>query len=128
MANPATAKAFAQALDPSDVVDFYVVLSQGEHDAPVPTVLLLGEGVETYSLTLPAEAVAVGLRIVDRVGYEDRLVGNVLSLWLEVDSTMQTSPIFNGNGVTVPIEILIETTATPPRTKQRSFLVRISNQ
>lgn len=128
MANPATAKAFAQALDPSDVIDFYVVLSQGQPDAAVPTVLLLGEGVENYSLTLTPEAVAVGLRIVERAGYEDKLDGNVLTLWLEVDPAMQTSPVFNGTGVTVPIEILIETTATPPRTKQRSFLVRISNQ
>jgi hypothetical protein len=128
MANPATAKAFEQALDPSDVIDFYVVLSQGSPDAAVPTVLLLGEGVADYTLILTPEAAAVGLKIVERAGYENRLSGNVLTLWLEVDPALRGSAIFNGAGVIVAIEMLIETTATPPRIKQRSFLVRISNQ
>jgi hypothetical protein len=128
MAIPVTAKAFDQPLDPSDVVDFYVVISQGAPDATQPTVLLLGEGVADYSLALSPEATAVGLRIVERAGYENRLAGNLLTLWLEVDPDLRSSPLFNGSGVIVPIEMLIETTATPPRTKQRSFLVRIANQ
>lgn len=128
MALPATAQAFAQALDPSDVVDFYVVVSQGAPDAPTPTVLLLGEAIADYSLALTTEAAAVGLRIVDRAGYGNRLTGNVLKLWLEVEASMRGSAIFNGAGVTVAIELLIETSSNPPRTKQRSFLVRIANQ
>jgi hypothetical protein len=128
MAIPATARAFDQALDPSDVIDFYVVISQGAPEAAPPTVLLLGEAVADYALALSPEAAAVGLRIVERAGYENRLSGNLLTLWLEVDPDLRSSPLFNGTGVIVAIEMLIETTATPPRTKQRSFLVRIANQ
>lgn len=128
MPNPVTAKAFDQALDPSDVVDFAIILSQSAPDAPVAGMLLLGEGVARYALSLTPEATALGLRIVDRPGYENRLDGNVLQLWLEIDAAMQGSPLFNGAGVVVAIELLITTTATPPRTKQRSFLVRIANQ
>lgn len=86
MAIPPTAKAFEQVLDPSDVVDFYVVVSQGEPDANPPTVLLMGEAIADYSLALSSEATAVGLRIVQREGYENRLSGNVLTLWFEVDA------------------------------------------
>lgn len=128
MANPVSAKAFEQALDPSDVVDFHVIVSQGASDAVPPTVLLLGEAIAQYSLALTAEASAVGLRIVERTGYGNRLVGNLLTLWLEVDASMHGSPIFDGAGVIVAIELTITTTSTPPRIKQRSFLVRIANQ
>lgn len=128
MAVPLSAKAFDQAVDPADVVDFFVVVSQGAADAKPPTILLLGEAIARYSLKLTPEAAAVGLRIVDAVGYENRLSGNVLQLWLEVDEAVQASPLFDGAGITVAIELLIVTTAVPPRTKQRSFLVRIVNQ
>lgn len=128
MANPPTAKAFDQPVDPSDIVDFFVIVSQTAPDARVPGVLLLGEGVARYALALTAEAAALGLKISQATGYENRLSGNVLQLWLEVETAMQSSPLFDGAGVTVAIELLIVTTSTPPRTKQRSFLVRIANQ
>lgn len=128
MAIPATAQAFAQALDPSDLVDFHVIISQGEPDAKIPTVLLVGEAVADYSLGVTPEAAAVGLSIVEREGYQNRLVGNVLSLWLEVDASMRGAAIFNGLGVTVAIELIMTTTSDPARIKQRSFLVRIANQ
>jgi hypothetical protein len=128
MAIPPSAKAFDQALDPSDVVDFYVLVSQGKPEADSPTVLLIGEAIASYQLALSAEASAVGLRIVEREGYANRLSGNVLTLYLEVDVSMRGSAIFDGSGVIVAIEMLIVTTSAPPRTKQRSFLVRIANQ
>lgn len=128
MALPVTAQAFAQALDPSDLVDFHVIVSQGEPDAKIPTVLLLGEAIADYSLALTPEAAAIGLSIVERAGYQNRLVGNVLSLWLEVDASMRGAAIFNGAGVTVAIELTMTTTSDPARIKQRSFLVRIANQ
>lgn len=128
MANPPTAKAFDQALDPQDRVDFYVILSQGAPDAPVAPLLLIGEAVARYQLALTPEAAAVGLRIVEAPGFQNKLDGNVLSLNLEVDQQMQGSPLFDGAGVTVAIELLIVTTARPPRTKQRSFLVKVANQ
>jgi hypothetical protein len=122
MAIPPSAKAFDQALDPSDVVDFYVLVSQGKPEADSPTVLLIGEAIASYQLALSAEASAVGLRIVEREGYANRLSGNVLTLYLEVDVSMRGSAIFDGSGVIVAIEMLIVTTSAPPRTKQRSFL------
>ena len=81
-----------------------------------------------YELALSPEAAAVGLKIVERNGYSNKLSGNLLSIYLEIDPDMRGSALFNGGGVSVPIELLITTSATPPRIKQRSFLVRIANQ
>lgn len=125
---PVTAKAFEQALDPSDIVDFYVFISQGSPDASPPTVLLKGEAVAAYSLALSPEAAAVGLRIVERGSYKNSFSGNLLTVYFEVDDDLKGSPLFSGIGITVAVEMTIVTTSIPPRTKQRSFLVRIANQ
>lgn len=128
MTIPATATAFEQPLAPKDVVDYYVVVTQGKADAKPPTVLLLGEAIADYELTLSVEAIAAGLQIVEAEGYENHLTGNVLTLWLRLDPTMVGAPMFAGAGVIVAIEMLIKTTSDPTRTKARSFLVRITNQ
>ena len=126
MANPLTAKPFDQALDPTDELDFYVILNQGSPDAKVPPLLLLGEAVATYTLSITAEGVTVGLMIVERIGFQNQLDGNVLKIWFDVTPSLRASRMFDGVGVTVAIELTIWTTLG--RRKQRSFLMRISNQ
>jgi hypothetical protein len=104
------------------------VLVQGKPDAAPRPLLLTGEGVASYALALTPEAVAAGLTLHDSAPYPITLTGNQLKLWLEVAPDMRGSPIFDGAGVIVGIELTITTTATPPRRKQRTALVRISNQ
>lgn len=128
MAIPLTAKEFDQLLDPSDRVDFYVVLLQGAADSTPAPILLMGEAVASYTLAVTPEAAALGVRISTDPEYVDRLTGNVLKVYLEMVEDEWTSPLFDGRGVIVAIELTIITTSTPPRRKQRSFLVRIANQ
>lgn len=126
MANPATARAFAQALDPEDEADFYVFVNQGAPDATPAPVLLPGEWIASYSLTLSAEAAAVGLEIVADGARAPQLVGNRLEIWLTVADEMRGNAAFAGAGITVGISLTIVTTADPARTKERTFLVRIA--
>lgn len=133
MAIPPTARAFAQALDPRDELDFYAFVSQGAPDQKPAPILLLGEGVASYSLALTAEAVAVGLRIMSGVNAAgedrtDRLIGNELSIWFDVAPDMRGSRLFDGSGVTVGVKVNFRTTANPSRNKNRTFLLRIANQ
>ena len=92
---------------------------------PTGEVVTIDRGILSAITTTAA---AVGLKIVERNGYSNKLSGNLLSIYLEIDPDMRGSALFNGGGVSVPIELLITTSATPPRIKQRSFLVRIANQ
>ncbi len=126
MANPPTAKPFDQALDPADELDFYVILNQGSPDARVAPLLLLGEAVASYTLSITAEGVTVGLLIVERIGFQNQLDGNRLKIWFEVTPALRASRMFDGTGVVVAVELTIWT--TQGRRKQRSFLMRISNQ
>ena len=127
MPNPLTATPFEQAVDPRDELDFYIYVSQGEPDANPATILLTGEGIASYELALLPEAIAAGLQIMTGA-YANALTDNELKVWLTVDPIMRGSSIFDGTGVVVGIELTIVTTSTPPRVKQRTFLVRIANQ
>ena len=135
MANPPTARPFAQALGPFDEVEFYVYLYQGDPtdpQKPAP-LLLMGEGVESYALALTPEAVAVGLEIVTvdssaRPGSKavpPMLDGNRIVLWFRIADDMQALSGF-ATGVTVGVEVHLVT--TDGRTKKRTFLVRIADQ
>lgn len=111
---PATTKVWPETMDPYDIVDYQVDL------APV---LATAESIVSYTVAAPAESELYGLTI----GTGTRapaLVGTNLTLWLSIDSALQTSPAFI-KGLTLPIEITITTNSTPSRRKQRTVAVKV---
>lgn len=126
MAIPPTAKAFAQVADPADVLDWQFTLTQGAADASPTPLLQTGESVSSFTLTLPAESIAAGLLIKSGGDFPaPTLAGLLLTFWLAIDPTMQSSSIFNGAGVKLPLELTIKTSAG--RIKQRTLTVTVAN-
>lgn len=122
---PSTAPVFERLLDPTDIDVFKILLSQGASDEDL---LAPGENVDSYTLTLSPEAVTAGLLIKSGGGYATTLAGLEVTFWLEVDSDDQASPLFDGSGMTLGIELTIDTTSSPPRRKQRTVAVTVVNQ
>jgi len=129
MAIPPNALSIKQPMDPADVLDFAIVLTQGPPDAATPPFLLDGESVASFTLALTPEAIAAGLQIKTGDGYPAPvLAGLDVFFWLAVDPAMQGLPIFAGAGVPLAIELTATTDATPPRVKQRTLTVTVANQ
>jgi hypothetical protein len=122
---PPTAPTFERVLDPADIETFRIILSQGTEPDDM---LSPGEDVQSFTLALTPEAVAVGLLIKTGGGYTTALDGLDVDFWLEVDSGEQADPRFDGAGVTVGLELTIDTTSSPMRRKQRTVAVNIANQ
>lgn len=125
MPNPPNAKAFAQPMDPSDIRDYEVVLSQG---TDVTSFLDPAEGVASFTVALSAEAVAAGLTIKTEGGYATSITDTTIRFWLEVDAGSQGSTAFDGNGLALGIVITVTTNSTPARKKQRTVIVNVANQ
>jgi len=54
--------------------------------------------------------------------------GRALRIWLSVDEELQLDPMFDGAGVTLPIEVTVDTNSIPARTYQRTIAVRVAQQ
>lgn len=122
MAIPPNAKTWGRTLDPTDLGDYVASLIGGT----IP-LLQAGETFETYTLTLMAEAVALGLTIGtgDYVTTED---GETLTIWLSIDEELRDDPAFDGEGTTLPMELTVETDSSPPRRWQRTLGVKVAHQ
>lgn len=125
---PATALAFEQPVDPSDVQDFAIILSQGPADAKPTPFLLPGETVASFAMSVGAEAAAAGLLIRSDAGYAPTYVANKITFWPVIAAAQQSSPLFDGDGVRLAIELTVVTSNSPARTKQRSIVVRVAHQ
>jgi hypothetical protein len=131
---PRNAPIFAQALDPRDVLDFKVALSQAAEDAAVAPMLLLGEGVDKLVVAVTSEAAAVGFKIVSGnvggVTYPAPFLdsSNVVNYWATVDDARRGDAVFNNDGVTVGVEITITTNNSPAREKQRTVGHKVAQQ
>lgn len=126
MALPALATKFDQSMDPTDLVDFEIDITG--------RILEVGELASSYTLTLLAEAVALGLTIAEGVAdlgdaaYAPQLVtGNRIQFWLYVDPVNRTDVEYDA-GVTLGMELTVETDNTPPRRRQRTFSVEVVHQ
>lgn len=124
---PATALAFEQPVDPSDVQDFAIILSQGPADAKPTPFLLPGETVASFAMSVGAEAAAAGLQIRSDAGYAPTYVANKITFWPVIAAGQQGSALFDGDGVRLAIELTVVTSNSPARTKQRSIVVRVAH-
>lgn len=116
---PSTAFVWGYAMDPSDVVDFTF---------DVAGLLEAGEAVASYTLTLGAESVALGL-VIGTGPYAPVLVsGTEYRIWLSVNSTFQSNVAFDGAGSSLPIVLQVITDSAPARTRERTLVVKVAQQ
>lgn len=118
------------ALNPEDQVDYTIDL--------VGRLLEVGETVQSYTLTLSAASIAAGL-LIGSGAYATALgsvtngiftagAGTVLRIWFSVDPTHQADTDFAGTGVWLDMQLKVITTNTPPRTRERTLLLRVCQQ
>jgi len=120
---PVDAIVFRSPIDPADQLDQYAQLLR---DDSATTFLDSGEGVASFSLVATAEATAMGLQIKTGTPYDPALVSpTVLKFWTQVAPGMQSSPLFDGAGLQLGIELTITTTNSPPRIKQRTLVFTV---
>lgn len=122
MAIPPTAITFAGPMDPQEVLDF---------EFPMGPVLESGETIASSTLVLLPEAVALGLEIIEDSDpdYPGPVLveGNTtIRAWFRVDQSFADNPAFQGSGTPLPMLVTLDTTAAPPRRRQRTFLIRLA--
>ena len=121
MANPPTAQTCATILDPHEEIDFVLDCTNILEDA---------EQIDTYTLTVLAEAAALGLTIMSGSGRDDVLNAGEKSikLWLEISGAYEDNAAFDGVGTALGIELEIVTNVSPARIRQRTFIIQVAKQ
>lgn len=125
MAIPPTAIKFAGPIDPQEVLDYVF---------PMTPVLEAGEQIDPadWSLILLAEAVALGLEIIEGdPEFPDPALteGNTaIRAWFRIDQGFAGNAAFQGAGISLPMAVTLETTSSPSRTRQRTFLMTVAEQ
>ena len=117
MVVPASAFKFDAEMDPAELLDYQLKLSEG------PLKLLEdGELFTTWTLTLYPEAIALGVELGSGT-YEPVADGENITVWFQVDPLFQEDAAFDGNGVDVPMELSITTNHAPARKRQRTLVL-----
>jgi hypothetical protein len=124
MALPPNARAWSPEMDPADIVDYEVTLA-GDNG-----LLETGEQVSTYTLTMSAEGAALGVTISMVSGYEPSLINSNtgIKMWFYVDPAFLTNAAFSGTGVSVGIELTVNTSSVPSRRRQRTLVLKVAQQ
>ncbi len=113
-------------MDPSDRVDFDMQFGEGA-DALLD--VGGGEAIASYTLTVEAEGVALGLTIGSGAFAPSLVDSNrTVKLWLEVDSGFQGDAAFSGAGTELGIRIRITTNSTPARVYERTYAVTVKQK
>ena len=107
----------AEPMDPSDLVDVLVDLRGLLED---------NEQVQSFSVVLLPEAVAVGLTIATTGEYITKLVNGYTGLlvWLQIDPNYVANDVFI-DGIWLPFEVTVKTSSIPARRRQRTVLVEV---
>jgi hypothetical protein len=121
---PPSATVQAQSMDPRDIRDYRFnldtsILEPGEE---------IDDGHADTELVLGAEAVAAGLTLLTTGGYATEVGPDYLVIWVSIDPSLQADPMFDGGGVSLPMEFTFRTTSTPSRRKQKTLVIKAANQ
>lgn len=122
MAIPPKAYRWSQAMDPADRVEF--IVEMGGADA----LLEPEEEVDELTLTLLPEAVLLGLTIETDAYAMVQPTPSSLKIWFTIDPAYRSSSEFDGDGVSLPMELTVVTTSNPPRTRQRTLVLQVAQQ
>lgn len=121
MAIPASAIKWTPKMDPSDLVDYQIDLSGAD------SILETGELVDTFNITVLSEGTALGFIVENTAPYAPTIVnGNKITLWFSVAEANRSNTAFT-TGVQIPMELEIITTSSPPRKRQRTFVVEVQH-
>jgi hypothetical protein len=115
---PPDALILPDSMDPTDRVDFLIVLNAAGG------LLESGEGVSNYTLTVRSEGVALGLTISTGAWSPTTPDAQTIKFWLEVAAGNQSDIAFDA-GVTLGLELTINTNSSPSRRRQRTFAVKV---
>lgn len=122
---PPNAHSLGPAMDPADVVDYELELGpDGGSDA----LLEDGEQVDDWTLTLSAEAVALGLTLGTGDYAPVQPTPTSFRFWFSVDAMLQDDSAFDSAGSSLAMELTIETDSMPPRTRQRTLILQVAQQ
>ena len=119
MAIPPTAAKFRDSLDPHEILEWV---------APCSTLLESDEQIEEdYELAVLAEGAALGLTIMEGDDRDHKRTNENrdIELWLTIDDAFKGNAAFDGSGVNLPLEISFWTSSTPPRRRNRIFLIQV---
>lgn len=121
---PTNAFEWKAVMDPTDQVEYVIDLK--DPDKPL---LEAGETIASYTLTLLAESVAVGLTISTGPRAPVLINGSTgIRVWFEVDSGNWSNAAFNGDGARLPMELTVTTSTTPSRRRQRTLVLKVAQQ
>ena len=112
---PTTTAFFEYVMDPADEMDFAINCT---------TLLDVGETISSFTVTLPAESIFLGLTLGTAVKLAAR-AGNIITIWLTISPAEQANILYNGT-VSLPIEISLVTSSN--RKKQRTVAVKVTQQ
>jgi hypothetical protein len=124
MALPENATVWTAPMDPTDLVDY-----RASFRGDIPLLEEM-ETVDTYTVALTAEAVALGVTIYEGPVAADgpqspKLVetGSACDVWFEVDEAERENAAFSDPGASVGVVFTIIT--TDGRRRQRTWVLRI---
>jgi len=126
---PATAIVFKETMDPADVLEWKIPLSRGPAGEEPTPFLYADEDVASFTLSPTTDAIAAGLIVKSGSGGypAPTLVGLDLTFWTSIDAALQGAAMFAA-GVDLALELTVTTSSTPPRRKQRTYVIKGINR
>lgn len=122
---PSSPIAWEGSMDPSDVVDFIATLGG---DTPLLDIAN-SEEIASYTLTVMAEGVALGLQIGSGIRAPALVESNTaVKLWLSVDSGSQADSAYSGAGIELGVVGRFTTNSSPSRTYERTWSVTVKQR
>lgn len=121
---PPNTYVFEYEMDPKDLVDF--TIEGSSFDKPI---LEPGETIASFTLTLGAESAALGMELGSG-SYLATVTNDEtgVKFWSEFYSGFYEHASFTDPGVTLPLELYITTSSTPPRKYQRTVAIKVTQQ
>jgi len=118
---PIPPKAFILAeMDPAELLDYKFRLKQ-----PGTKLLEDNEAVDTFTLALYPEAIALGLEIKSGGGYDESTDGDNITVWFEIDELFWDDVAYDGDGAGLAMELTLVTDNVPPRRRQRTLVLQV---
>lgn len=123
MALAASPASFAEVMDPHEILEWVI---------PCGPLLEAGEEIDTFDLTLYAEAIALGLTILDSGdGYPDPVLSNGnqdVTVWFEIATAYENNVAFDGTGTALAMNIHLVTNSSPARERDRDIVLTVAQQ
>lgn len=121
MALPPDTRAFAQIMDPQEILDYAI---------PLSPLLEEGEGVDAFTVTPFAESLAAGLIVLGIAdGYPDPEIvfeegEPMIQLWFTISALHENDVAFDSL-TELPLQLNFTTDNNPPRERDRAMILQV---